>query len=56
MKEIKSPCCKVNMRHISDCVHFHYECMRCGNEFDLDGKTEWEDKPKKKSILNKRHC
>ena len=36
------------MRQIPDNLHFHYECMRCGNEFDLDGTTEWEDNPVKK--------
>ena len=36
-----SPCCNKAMRHIPDNVHFHYECVRCGIEYDLDGKSEW---------------
>lgn len=43
MKLYPSPCCKTDMIHIPDCVHFHYECPRCGKEYELDGKTEWKD-------------
>jgi len=46
-KEPKSPCCKKKMRHIADNVHFHYECVGCCSEYDLDGITKWIDKPKK---------
>ena len=42
-KEPKSPCCKIRMAHQPDNVHWHYYCPRCGVEYDLDGKTEWED-------------
>ena len=39
-KDPKSPCCNKEMIHEPDNIHFHYMCPRCGNEFELDGKTE----------------
>lgn len=41
--EPKSPCCGIIMRHVPDNIHFHYQCPRCGCEYDIDGKTERED-------------
>lgn len=43
MKEPKSPCCKKEMGHVPDRVHFHYYCPKCDQEYQLDGTTEWED-------------
>lgn len=36
-----SPCCNEKMRQVPDNIHFHYQCVRCCNEFELDGKTKW---------------
>lgn len=42
-KAPRSPCCIFKMDQVEDSVYFHYRCIRCGKEYDLDGKTKWED-------------
>ena len=37
----KSPCCKVEMAHEPDNIHFHYICPECDKEYELDGKTKY---------------
>lgn len=39
----KSPCCGVEMSHMPDNILWHYYCDKCDKEFELDGKTEWEN-------------
>lgn len=42
-KNPKSLCCGIEMSQEPDNIHFHYYCPKCGCEYELDGKTEWED-------------
>ena len=37
----KSPCCKQEMAHLPDKIHYHYRCMMCDKEYELDGKTKY---------------
>ena len=42
------PFCGLVMAHEPDNIHWHYYCPKCGNEFEIDGKTEWILEPTKK--------
>lgn len=44
IKEHKSLCCDYEMQHVPDNIHFHYQCIRCCKEFELDGITERKSK------------